>query len=111
MSTFETFIVILTSGVFLGILGLFYRIGRAHEFMESKFKSMDDRFTKIDDRFIKFDDRFDKIDQRFNSIDRDLGRLTTRVAVMESKLTDISNNVSHLMWHNQSLPQKDVQEQ
>jgi archaellum component FlaC len=114
MSSFEVFVVILTSGVFLGVLALFYRMGRAHEFLESNFKSMDERFTKIDERFTKIDERFtkiderfEKIDQRFNSIEKDLGQLNTRIAVVESRLSDISTNVTYLMWHHQAVSSKE----
>jgi len=44
-------------------------------------------------------------------IKKDLQNQGTKIAIIESKLTDISSNVSHLMWHHQALPTKDVQEQ
>ena len=69
MNTFEIFIMILTSGLFLGVLCLFYRMGRAHEFIESKFTSIDERFQKIEERFQKIDERFQKIDERFQKIE------------------------------------------
>lgn len=45
-----------------------------------------------------------------DEIKKDLQQLNTRVAVVESRLSDISTNVNHLMWHHQSLSQKDANE-
>lgn len=50
-------------------------------------------------------------DKKIDGIEKDLQQLNTKVAVIESKITDISSNVSHLMWHHQSLPQKEAEEQ
>jgi DNA anti-recombination protein RmuC len=111
MSPFEVFVVILTSGIFLGILAIFYRMGRVHEFMESKFKSIDEHFEKIDERFNKMDERFNKMDERLNKMDErfneEFGQLNTRVAVIESRLSDISTNVTYLMWHHQAIPSRE----
>lgn len=50
-------------------------------------------------------------DKKIDGIEKDLQLLNTKVAVIESKITDISSNVSYLMWHHQSLPQKEAEEQ
>ena len=77
MSSFEVFIVILTSGVFLGILAIFYRLGRAHEFLESKFKSNDEKFTKIEDRFTKLEHKIDDVKNHVIDIDKRLYAVET----------------------------------
>jgi|GEM_PF-5565055 len=61
--------------------------------------------------YSRLDKRFDKIDNRFEKIEKELSQLNTRVAVIESKQSDISTNVTHLMWHHQTLPQKEVREE
>lgn len=61
--------------------------------------------------YSRLDKKFDKIDERFTKIDEKINSIETRLVVVETRMTDISNNVSHLMWHNQSLPQKEVEEQ
>jgi len=52
-----------------------------------------------------------RIDRLEDKVDK-LGALETRMAVVESKLSDISTNVTHLMWQHQ-VPResRDVQEQ
>lgn len=54
--------------------------------------------------------RSDKVEIKIEGIEKELQQLNTKVAVIESKLSDISANVSHLMWHNQ-LSHRDAQEE
>lgn len=43
-------------------------------------------------------------------MDKNLQQMNQKVEVIENKLSDISKNVTPLMWKNQSLS-KDIQEQ
>ncbi|MCE2983703.1 MAG: hypothetical protein LW832_09085 [Parachlamydia sp.] len=107
--------------------------------LDDRFKTIDDKFKNIDDKFKNIDDRFDRIEARLvkielsinsldsrihslegriltienklNRMDERFNSMDTRVAVIETRLTDIGTNVSHLMWHNQSLPHKEAQEE
>lgn len=97
MTTFEIITALLSSGVFLALLGLFYRFGRNQESIDRSFKAINEKLYSID--------------TRLSNVEKDIQQLTTRVAVIESRLNDISVNVSHLMWHHQALPQKDANEQ
>ena len=49
--------------------------------------------------------------KKIDSLDKNVQNMTTRMAVFESKLTDISTNVTHLMWHNQTYPFKELKEE
>ncbi len=97
MHLFEVTSILLSSGVFLGILALFYRFGRNQE--------------RTDNNFRVIMDKINAMDNRLSSVEKDIQQLNTRTAVIESKIADISTNVSHLMWHNQSLPPKEAGEQ
>lgn len=72
-------------------------------------------YSRIDKRFDEMKLEINKIKTEsatdIKEIRSDLGILNTRIAVIESKLSDISTNVTHLMWHHQSLPQKDAREE
>lgn len=45
---------------------------------------------------------------KIDPIEKDLIQMNTRIAVIESRLSDISNNVMHLMWQSQLPPSKEV---
>ena len=104
MTTLEIIIAIAGTGIFSGVMAIFYRSGRNQERVDNGFKSMDDKFKTVNERL-------DKIDSKIDNVEKDLQQLNTRMAVVESRLNDISINVSHLMWHSQAIPQKDAQEQ
>ena len=83
---------------------------------EAKFnvkidKVASDLNTKID----KLDNKTDKavldinakLDSKIDPLEKDLIQMNTRMAVIESRLSDISTNVTHLMWHNQAIPPKE----
>jgi outer membrane murein-binding lipoprotein Lpp len=85
-------------------------------------KAVIDLNTKIDINEAKFNTKIDKLDNKIDKIASDLSakldakidpieknliQMNTRMAVMESRLSDISTNVTHLMWHNQAIPPKE----
>ncbi len=104
MTTFEIFMSIATTGIFSSLLGLFYRFGRNQERIDNSFKAIDNSFKSIDERLLS-------IDTRLSNVEREVQILNTRIAVIESKQSDISTNITHLMWHHQTLPQKEVREE
>lgn len=82
-------------------------------------KRMDDLGLKLDKSVFDINGKIDRNEAKFNAkldskldpIEKDLVQINTKIAVMESRLADISTNVTYLMWHQQALPQKDVEEQ
>lgn len=100
MNTFEIIMALLASGIFSALLALFYRFGRNQESIDRSFKAIDEKFKAVNDRLNKLD-----------SMEKDIQQLNTRMAVVESRLNDISTNVTHLMWHSQAFPHKEVQEE
>ncbi|CAF24175.1 hypothetical protein [Candidatus Protochlamydia amoebophila] len=110
MSTFEVISVLLSSGVFIGILALFYRFGRNQERIDNSFKAIDEKLKAVDERFNKMDERFDKVDSRLNRIDERFNSLETRMAIVETRIGDIARYVSYLIWHSQTVSPKEIQE-
>lgn len=53
----------------------------------------------------------EKQETKVDNIQKDLQHINTKIAVMESKIADISSNVNHLMWHHQSIPSREAEEQ
>ena len=104
MTIFETIMALVASGIFTALLALFYRFGRNQE-------RIDNSFTALDNKFKAIDDKLSAMDTRLSNVEKDIQQLNTRMAVVESRLNDISNNVNHLMWHNQALPHKEVKEE
>lgn len=72
-------------------------------------------YSRIDKRFDEIKSEMKEMRSEFTNetklIRNDISGLNTKVAVIESKLSDISTNVTHLMWHHQTLPQKEVREE
>ena len=48
-----------------------------------------------------------KLDSKIDPLEKDLIQMNTRMAVIETRLADISTNVTYLMWHNQAIPPKE----
>jgi hypothetical protein len=78
---------------------------------------------KIEARIVSFEDKIEsrlgsfenKTDSKFNSlelkvgnIEKEIQQINTKLAVQESQIRAIDSNVTHLLWHNQTLPIKDT---
>ena len=64
--------------------------------------------TKIDRNEAKFNA---KLDSKIDPLEKDLIQMNTRIAIIETRLSDISTNVTHLMWHNQAIhPKEELKE-
>lgn len=65
---------------------------------------MRSRGTEINSRFDKVDARFDKVDARLDKVEGIVTGLNTRMALVESKVTDLNTNINYLMWQSQHIP-------
>ena len=65
-------------------------------------KRIDDQSKRIDDLSVKQDRSETKLNAKIDLIEKDLVQINTKMAVMESRLSDISTNVTYLMWHSQA---------
>jgi predicted nucleic acid-binding Zn-ribbon protein len=82
---------------------------------DKKFDKLDAKIDKVDTRIDKLDAKIDRNEAKFNAkldskidpLEKDLIQMNTRMAVIESRLSDISTNVTYLMWHNQAIPPKE----
>ncbi len=72
MTPFEIIISFIGSGIFLGILGMFYRMGSHHKEIELCFKHIDERFTGIE--------------TDIREMKKDLARIDKEVAVITATL-------------------------
>jgi hypothetical protein len=71
-------------------------------------KRIDDLSGKVDRNEVKFNA---KLDSKIDPIEKDLIQINTRIAVIESRLGDISTNVTYLMWHQQAIsPKEEIKE-
>jgi outer membrane murein-binding lipoprotein Lpp len=76
---------------------------------EAKFNA---KIDKLDNKIDKVaSDLNAKLDTKIDPLEKDLIQMNTRMAVIESRLSDISTNVTHLMWHNQAIsPREELKE-
>jgi uncharacterized protein YaaN involved in tellurite resistance len=126
MTIFEIIIILISSGILSALLGLFYRFGQNQERQDNNFKFIDEKMQKTDSKIDKVDNKIDKVasdlnakidkvasdlnaklDTKIDPLEKDLIQMNTRIAVIESRLSDISTNVTYLMWHNQAIPPKE----
>lgn len=78
-------------------------------------KRIDDLGTKLDKNTGEINAKIDRNEAKFNAkldtksdpLEKDLIQINTKLAVMESRLSDISTNVTHLLWHQQVVPPKE----
>lgn len=80
--------------------------------LDKKFTQIDDKFKEVSETINRNEAKFSaRLDMKIDPIEKDLIQINTRIAVIESRLSDIGSNLSHLMWHQQALPQKEAEEQ
>jgi chromosome segregation ATPase len=74
-------------------------------------KKIDDSSAKDDKKFgdlaAKVERSEAKLNARLDTIEKDVIQINTKMAVMESRLSDIGTNVMYLMWHSQAIPPKE----
>ena len=96
----------------LAIAGMFWvfnsRLDKKFDRIDISLKNLD---SKIDKNKTELDAKIDKNDDRLTSIEKEIGQLNTKMAVIESRLSDISTNVTHLMWQNQIFSAKEDQKE
>jgi hypothetical protein len=98
--------------VLLAIAGMFWvfngRLDKKFDKIDFKIndlgKRIEDLSAKVDRNEANFNG---KLDAKIDPIEKDIIQMNTRMAVMESRLSDISTNVTHLMWHSQAVPSKE----
>jgi predicted nucleic acid-binding Zn-ribbon protein len=104
------------------ILGAFIFLYREIQEMKKEMRGIENRFAeeikrvenKLSEEIKRVENKLleeiktveNKLTDKISDLQKELQQTNTRVAVIESKLSDISNNVSHLMWYSQSMPPK-----
>jgi uncharacterized coiled-coil DUF342 family protein len=80
------------------------RIDEQSKKIEEESKRIDELSAKIDRNSA---DYIAKLDAKIDPLEKDLIQMNTRIAVIESRLSDISTNVTYLMWHSQAIPPRE----
>ena len=68
--------------------------------IDKKFEKVDEKFAKIDEKFAKIDEKFAKIDEKFADLSKDVQQINTRLAILETKFSDLNFNAVYLMFGN-----------
>lgn len=76
MTTFEILISFIGSGIFLGILGMFYRMGSHHKEIELCFKHFDERFKNLKNDIREIRDDMKEMRKDLSRLDREVGIIT-----------------------------------
>ena len=86
MTTFEILISFLGSGIFLGILGMFYRMGSHHKEIELCFKHIDDKFLGVESKFTNIENNLREIRDDIKEMRKDISRLDREVGIITATL-------------------------
>lgn len=76
MTTFEIIISFIGSGIFLALLGMFYKMGSHHKEIELCFKNIDQRFENVGKEMKDIKDDIKEIRKDISRLDREVGVIT-----------------------------------
>ena len=57
-------------------------------------------YNRLDKKFEKIDEKFAKIDEKFADLSKDVQQINTRLAILETKFSDLNFNAVYLMFGN-----------
>lgn len=86
MTTFEIIFSFLGSGIFLALLGMFYRMGSHHKEVDLRFQHLEEEIKNIREDFRDIREDIREIREDIREIRKDLSRLDREVGIITATL-------------------------